>query len=354
MKPMIEDFKPGEEVISFYRVLSISEKQAKNKNPYLAIRLGDRSGEIEARAWQTRLQDGMRAGIIIKARGIVEEYRDDLQLKLDLMRPVRLSNLDQGIDADPVDEADLYECSPYDPVEMLAELRQMIEFYIPDDSNIYRLITMEILESCSEELHVAPAAQKVHHAYRGGLLEHIVSLVKLVGGLPNHYEDQYGLRKDLMIAIACLHDIGKVRELKPDGAGYTIEGGLMGHILIGIEMLQKAGEFVKGEQARGIPSEVPDSEINRAVITLTHCIASHHGTLEHGSPVLPMIPEAIAFHWLDQLDSRMNIAWGALKKAKGEEPFTDRNYFLGNACLFRGWPEEERGPELPMEDAHGQ
>src|SRR6266404_5200782 len=101
----------------------------------------------------------------------------------------------------------------------------------------------------------------------------------------------------------------------------------MGHILIGIEMVRVAGEAVKNNKWGGAIPPI-SNEVNQAVLILSHCIASHHGSLEFGSPLFPQIPEAIAFHWLDQLDARMNICWSALKK-KGQGDFTERQYFLG-------------------------
>lgn len=327
MKPMIEDLKPGQTVTSFFRLLAISQREAKNKSPYLAMTLGDRTGQIEAKRWGVALNPVLIPGSIVKIKGIVEEYQGAVQINVEVMR-FAVS------DDDKVDEADLYECSPYPIDKMWEELRYLIEENCPS-AGIYQEIINFILDQNEAAIKIVPAAQKVHHAYRGGLLEHIRSLVMIIIDLPLHYNQQYGLKLDLLIAIACLHDIGKVRELQPDGAGYTTEGSLMGHIVIGIEMVNEACRnlsFPPDDDARL-------KSLEQARVTLVHCIASHHGSLEFGSPVLPQIPEAIAFHWLDQLDARMNICWSALKKAKGDSAFTERQFFLGQAPIFRGFKE---------------
>ena len=170
--------------------------------------------------------------------------------------------------------------------------------------HLKRLLTT-ILEDpeLAQAYREAPAARQLHHAWLGGLLEHVVSLLKLADRVVPHYPM---LQRDLVLTGVILHDIGKVRELAWDvGFEYTVEGTLLGHIQMGLEMVQKA--------MAGLPDFPP-----RLKTLVEHLILSHHGKLEFGSPKLPMIPEALVLNFLDDLDAKMQAVANEFEKCARE------------------------------------
>ena len=171
----------------------------------------------------------------------------------------------------------------------------------------------------------APAGVRMHHAYVGGLLEHVVTLLEAADRLAPLYP---GVDRDLLLMGVFLHDIGKVRELACDRAfAYTDEGQLVGHIVLGVEMLL--------EKVRQVPDLTSEPFPPELLLRLKHLIVSHHGTLEFGSPVMPMTPEAIALHYLDNLDAKVHSFTRDIREDRGASawtpfsPATQRRLFKG-------------------------
>jgi 3'-5' exoribonuclease len=206
-----------------------------------------------------------------------------------------------------VDFADFFPCSERDPDEMFGELTQIIRSI--ENSHLRTLLELTFRDENVARLYkIAPAAKTIHHACRGGLLEHVLSLCSLARLAARHYSD---LDLDLLLTGAVLHDIGKLEELSYDRSfGYSTEGQLLGHIVLSLRLV---GQNV--DRIPNFPAKL------RTLIE--HLIISHHGELEFGSPKIPLFPEALLLHLLDNLDSKMNAMRTILKRdSRGEGEFT--------------------------------
>lgn len=283
MKPAyLSDLKPNQVFTTTFLVHVKDVRQKKSGEPYLSLLLGDRTGEIEAKMWDNVVEvlETFERDDFVKVKGLLQVFQNRLQVSVHKMSRV--------MDAD-VDFADFFPASTRDREEMFAELRalvagmrnphlrQLLEAFLNDEplARMYR---------------TAPAAKHVHHAYLGGLLEHVLSVCRLCHVVSSHYG---GLDADLLLTGAILHDIGKVAELSYERSfGYSSEGQLLGHIVIGLRMLHD-----KIQQVPDFPPKM------RTLVE--HLIVSHHGELEYGSPKVPLFPEAMLLHHLDNLDSKM-------------------------------------------------
>lgn len=259
------------------------ERRTGRAGPFLVLLLQDASGEIDAKVFQDveSASQQFEAGefVAVQAKGNV--FNGRTELVVDRIRRVMPSDADLGFRED--------ECvpsSPRDVDEMWTELEQRIESieFAP-----LRALIASVVERNADRLRVWPAARQVHHAYRSGLLEHILKIMDVAVFLA----DTYALRRDLVIAGALLHDIGKLEELSYNVAiDYSVEGNLVGHIVIGARMLREALR------------EHPDVPASMGV-ELEHLILSHHGEKALGSPVVPMTPEAFVLAAADDLDAKM-------------------------------------------------
>ena len=281
---------------------------------YLRIRLMDRTGEMEARVWEEAelIADDFSAGEIIKVRGRVEKYKGKFQLNVEKLRRAA---------ADEYDVADYFRTTKYDVAEMWSRLRG----YVAAMRNPHLLALCESFlndADIEDRFKQAPAAKSLHHAWRGGLLEHVVTLIESCDAAVKRFP---WVDRDLLVTGALLHDMGKVRELDWTGApGYTLEGQLVGHISIGVGMAQ--------ERMAAMPNFPP-----RLRMIVEHIILSHHGRHEFGSPKLPMIAEALLLNMLDDMEAKMQMVRDALDVnvaagRKGDE-FTDRIWALDRSML---------------------
>jgi 3'-5' exoribonuclease len=217
---------------------------------------------------------------IVEVEGVVEDYQGAAQIRV---RKISRCS------PEGVDLFDYLPRSRRDPAEMYAALLDRLR-RVPDGP--LRVVLLSIMEDplIAEKYKRAPAAMSYHHAYLGGLLEHVQSLVQLADQICDHYDF---LRRDLLLAGVVLHDLGKIEELSFSGGfRYSTRGQLLGHISIGLEMVQE-----KMRQISGFPGELKDQ--------LEHMILAHHGKLEFGSPKEPMFPEALLLHFLDEIDSKL-------------------------------------------------
>jgi 3'-5' exoribonuclease len=291
------------EVVSFYLCKSIEQKTTKTNQPYVQATLTDRTGSIDARVWGKGLDafPGVEAGIVVKVHGVTETYQDKLQLKV-----LRLRG---ATEADGVDKRDLMRMSPMDPEWYLAEIMREISAHCQTSIST---VLCGCLTEHAAMFTASPAAMQLHHPYIGGLAEHTYSLVRAAIWCAGRYD----LDITVMIGIAVMHDIGKVVEL--DESGYTEAGRMFGHISIGAEIWRDAWARAD-EQDPILFGEI------------LHGILSHHGSLEHGSPVVPCTKEAIAFHHLDMLDSRMGMFDEAMMADSGPGTFTGYHRQFGGA-----------------------
>lgn len=276
---------------SIDQVFLASEKQLRPNrqgNLYLQVRLSDRTGSITAMLWNAtdKHYEGFQNGDYIHVLGTSQLYNGGMQVL------AKAINKNAG---DKIDESDFVTLSSVKVNEMVARvsemLRSMQNFHLRNLAECFL-----IDESLVRQLRLAPAGIKNHHAYQGGLLEHVLSLMELSLVVAPKYDD---LDPDLLLMGAFLHDIGKIEELtyEPD-LGYSDSGQLLGHLVQGVLMLD--AKIKEAEKHSG--EDFPDELANR----LRHMIVSHHGEYEYGSPKLPMTLEAIALHYLDNLDAKMH------------------------------------------------
>ncbi len=283
-------------------VFLVGDKQLRaNRNGvlYLQVELRDRTGAISARMWNaTEAQfRSFEAGELLKIKGKVQLYQGALQViftAFERVAPSTLS-LDDFVPQSEQDVSRLFDRLRA-PLLRLASphLRALVECFLMDDAFVSGF--------CQ-----APAGVRNHHAYRGGLLEHVVTMLEGAERLLPLYPE---LNRDLLLMGVFLHDVGKVRELSYDRVfGYTDEGQLVGHVVQGVEMLNEKIARVPDLTGEPFPPEL--------LLRLKHMIVSHHGTYEFGAPRLPMTPEAIALHYLDNLDAKIHSFTRDIREDKG-------------------------------------
>jgi len=282
-KKFVADIKDRDQVDSVFLVKEKITAMAKNGKPYLTLRLMDKSGEVEAKVWDNVDQVGalFEKDDFLSIRSKASVYLGKLQLIISELRRVAEENV---ILADFLPET---ERSIQEMEEELASLVASIA-----DTHLKRLLKSFFEDQDLMRLYrVAPAAKGMHHVYLGGLLEHSLAVARLVEQIVPLYA---GLNRDLLVAGALLHDVGKVREMTyMRSFDYTDEGKLLGHITIGVEMLQE-----KIAAIPGFPLELS--------MLLKHMLLSHHGQYEYGSPKRPKTLEATILNYLDDLDSKIN------------------------------------------------
>ena len=276
------DLKVGQQVTDIFLVSRFALAETKTGKPYLALTLSDRTGDIEARLWDHAEEAAPFAqeGRFVTVTAAVEQFKGQNQLKL-----TRL----EAADEDAADMADFIACCPRDAEEMRAELSALIAGVRHPGIRglLERVFQGETLRLFAE----APAAKKMHHAYRGGLMEHSLSVAGLAVDAARRYP---ALDADLLVAGALLHDLAKIDEYdwtRP-AVSQTGPGLLLGHLVLGAERIREAAA------ATGLDPELS--------VLLAHMAASHHGRREYGAAALPMTAEAVVLHYLDQIDAKMN------------------------------------------------
>jgi 3'-5' exoribonuclease len=298
-------------ITSSFVVVSKQVKPKKTGEPYLALTLGDRTGHIEAKMWdnvETAI-DAFEQEDFIKAKGLLNKYKNRFQFTIHKLRKLNESEIDFS-DYLPKTSKDI------------GELWQQLAGYVASFQNGYLKALVEAFMSdpdIAEAYRNAPAAKSLHHAYIGGLLDHVVSLFRSCDLLCRNYPQ---INRDLLLTGAFLHDIGKIYELTYNRAfSYTTRGQLLGHMVIELEMLQAKLALVPG-----FPDELKT--------LVEHLIISHHGEYEFGSPKLPMFPEALMLHYLDDLDSKMEAMRAHFEREIGADgPWTGYNASLGRPLL---------------------
>ncbi len=278
-------------------------------NPFMTLILQDKSGDIEAKLWDTNEEHETlyHSEAIVRVGGEIQHYRGKNQLRIKSIRPVKE---DEGISlSDLVPSAEK-------PKEVLFE--ELMQFFFEMQNPQIQRITRHLLKKHQDAIMTYPAATKNHHDYVSGLIDHVVSMLKLGKSLCDLYPS---LNKDLLYAGIILHDIGKVTELSgPIATSYTIEGNLLGHITIMVNEISKAAEElqISGEE----------------VMLLQHMVLSHHGKEEWGSPKKPMLREAEILHYIDNIDAKMNMLDRALNKTNPGE-FSERLFALENRSFYK-------------------
>jgi 3'-5' exoribonuclease len=291
----------------------VQQKEIRNTaagKAYLRLELGDSSGTIEARMWDQfeALAKEFARDDFVNVQGRVEIYRNKPQLALQQVRVAK---------PEEIELADFLPHTPYDVDELYKQLLAHAESL--SNPWLKKLVVGIVTNpQVVPRLKRAPAAKSMHHAYIGGLLEHVVGLCGLSKLIATHYLELDG---DLLLTVAMLHDIGKLDELCYERAvSYTTEGQLLGHIVMELETVNHAMDAVEGFPA--------------ALKTVVqHLLISHHGEYEFGSPKLPMIREALVFHYLDDLDSKMAAVRAALASPGAEDGWSGFSPALGRKFL---------------------
>lgn len=276
------ELQPDERVTTAFLVKYKEVRQKKTGEPYLSLILADRTGELDAKMWDNveEVREAFDRDDFVKVRGTVVLFRDRPQLQIHKLRKLEESEISL---------ADYLPATRHDPAAMFAELRGYVEAMAQPG---LRQLLLAILDDpeIGPRFCRAPAAKTLHHAFFGGLLEHVLSLARAARLIVQNYP---AVNADLLLAGVVLHDIGKIDELSyVRSFGYTGEGQLLGHIVQALEIVHR-----KIAQQPGFP--------RRLQVALEHLILSHHGQYDFGSPKLPMFPEALLLHALDDLDSKM-------------------------------------------------
>jgi len=306
----VSDLSTEQNITTFFLVLEKEIRSTREGKPYLRLELGDRSGSIEARMWDqfdAPAKDIARDDFV-KVNARVEIYRNRPQLSLMQLRLAR------------PEEVDLADFLPHAKGDVEKLYTQLLEFAGSITDPWLKRLTTSILSNPAVAVKYkrAPAAKVMHHAYLGGLLEHVIGLCGLAKLVAAHYPE---LNLDLLLTAAILHDVGKLDELCYDRAiAYTVEGQLLGHIMMEFETVSKAMDSIEG-----FPANLKT--------VVQHLLISHHGQYEFGSPKLPMIREALVFHYLDDLDSKLAAVRAALAVETGEPEWSAYSGALGRKFL---------------------
>src|SRR3974377_1922473 len=282
-KSFVGDLIAGEPVTTFFLAKQVQVRQRRNGERYLSLILGDRTGEIAAGMGEGGGGAGkwVVEGDIVKVQGLVGTYQQGQQLTITRLRKAMTEEivLEDYLPRSTQDPA-ILRARLQETVDQMAEpfLKRLLSNLLADDTFMAAFTT-------------APAAKAIHHAVLGGLLEHTTSVVGLCRLLADYYP---AVNRDLLLAAAMLHDVGKVRELTWEGVfDYSDGGRLLGHITLGALLVE--------ERIRDIP-DFPQELAQR----LLHCILSHHGELEWGSPRRPKTLEALVLHYAEALDGKVN------------------------------------------------
>jgi 3'-5' exoribonuclease len=298
-------------VTSNFVVVSKQIKPKKTGEPYLALTLGDRSGQLEAKMWDNveEVLNVFEQDDFLKIKGLVNKYKNRFQLTIHKLRKLGDSE---------IEFADYLPKTTRDIDELWRSLTQFVDSF--QNPHLQALVRAFMSDAeIAAAYRNAPAAKTLHHAYIGGLLDHVVSLFRSCDLICRNYSQ---VNRDLLLTGVFLHDIGKIHELAYNRSfSYTTRGQLLGHMVIELEMLQAKLALVPG-----FPPELKT--------LLEHLIISHHGEYEFGSPKLPMFPEALLLHYMDDLDSKMEAMRAHFEReADLESPWTSYNASLGRPLL---------------------
>ncbi|HOE12227.1 MAG TPA: HD domain-containing protein [bacterium] len=311
----VKDLRLGDQIEDLFVVSRISVGYY-DRGEYLRLRLADSTGKISAVMWQgaTEAYESVRSGDLARVEGRVEAYRGELQLKV-----VYLSRIDSYEDLNP---EDFLPKSRFSSTELIERLRQFVD----EIRNEYCRNILEVFLADEEFQNLfrrAPGGKMWHHAVIGGLLEHTLWVTGLCRAIAPFYPK---IDRDLLTTGAVLHDIGKVQELRYDIAfDYTNQGRLLGHVILGDELLRRYAA-----QVEGFPDEL--------LMRLRHMLISHHGDIER-SPVLPMTLEASLLHYIDNLDAQINASIREMEKSSDPtREWTDYVNLLGRSLFTKPIP----------------
>ena len=326
----LSEMSPGQEADLFLLMTVKEELKTKTGKPYFRVGFRDGGREVSFpiwgdSPWAVDCRDRWNPGVFYKLRAVYQETGFGPQLEIRKIREV--------VDADAADGFDptfLLPRTRFDPQQMFDELRTIAQQRIGNAA--LRRLVESLLTTHREMWLVHPAARRNHHAYVGGLVEHTLSVTRTCVYLADKYAEYYPemrppLDKDLVVAGGILHDIGKMREMeqRPEGAAHTPEGSLIGHILIGRDMVREAAAGLKGNEALDADT----------LLRLEHLIIAHQGRPDWGSPKLPMTPEALLVHYADDIDAKFSMMAAILAEDANPGPLTSKKNVLMQQ-VYRG------------------
>ena len=309
--PYVGELEPNKIITTSFLVHVKEIRHKKSGEFYLSLTLGDRTGDLDAKMWDNvaEVLDEFERDDFVKVKGMVQVFHNRPQLTIHKVR---------RMDESEVDYADYFPASKRDPEQMWRELQAIVAgISNPHLKGLLDAVFAD--EDIARRYRHAPAAKQIHHAFLGGLLEHVLSVCGMAQLAAAHYPN---VDRDLLLTGVLLHDIGKVYELNYErGFSYSEEGQLIGHISIATRILC--------DKLRGLPDFPP-----RLRVLVEHMILSHHGHLEFGSPKLPSFPEALLLHYLDDMDSKMESMRALLERDRQVEGcFTSFNTALERVIL---------------------
>lgn len=309
----VRDIKAGEKIGDYFlateKILAFSQKGA----PYLSLRLQDKTGEVDGKVWDNARdwEKVFQKGDIIRIRARAVNYRNSLQLSI--------SEVEKTDDAE-IDMGDYLPSAKRDAEEMFGELLAFVEeITSPHLKALLNSFFRD--EAIAAQFKKAPAAKGFHHVYIGGLLEHTLSVTRLLDLACHHYSD---IDRDLLITGGILHDIGKIYELSYGRiVDYSDEGRLIGHIIISVEMVNAWISALED-----FPPQL--------ALELRHLLLSHHGDLEYGSPKRPKTVEALIVHYIDDLDAKVNAFQEFISASRNDESDWTPFHRLLDRFIYKG------------------
>lgn len=290
-QPQLSLLQKDDRFEGFLLVRSAEKRTGSTGNPYLDMTLADSSGDMNAKVWNTT-QEAPVPGAVVKARGLITEFNGRLQFRVEKFR--------SAAPEDNVDLSLLVASAPDKPEDMLKTIDDVIGGMKNDT---LQKVVRYLVNGLRDRLYYYPAAQRLHHAERSGLLHHTTSMLNVASALLTCYP---ALDGELLKAGIIVHDLGKILEMDSDEYGnvadYTRDGLLLGHLVRGVSRVREAAR------------ECGISDDDEYLLLLEHMILSHHGEAEYGSPRPPMFPEAEMLHFIDVIDARMNEMEGILAR----------------------------------------
>ncbi len=327
----VRDLKDKEAIASPFLVKFSAIGADKNGKQFMNVVLLDRTGEIEARIWEDvpRYASTVVRDNYVHIEGRVQTYQGRRQIVVNRVQPLR---------EDEVEPKDYIAEGTLDVEGLYTKL---LGFVATMQDPYYRALCESVLRDDPEimdRVKRAPAAKSVHHAYKGGLLEHVVSITTILDGLAAHYGKI--VDRDLLFLGGFFHDIGKIWELSFDKTtDYTTEGKLIGHLVMGVELIEK-----KITELEATPGRLPGKFPIEKRLLAKHVVLAHHGEYEYGSPKRPKCLEALIVHYVDDLDSKMNAIGKFIEADPSVGEFTQMNKMYGRFFFKPDWARKESSP----------
>jgi 3'-5' exoribonuclease len=306
MKKFIKDLQTGQQVDTYYRVIAVDKRTKKDGGSFLTLELMDKTGKIPAKIWDNteKYYKLIKPGDMFRINGYVNEYMNKKEIKVDNLRPVSPKDTD-------FEEDDFVERASFDTDALFKKMIDTIKNHLTNPQLLE--LTDRFAAVYGKKFKDHYGAQKIHHAYLGGLLQHTFSMVETAVFVAEHYS----LDKEVLLMGALFHDVGKLFEFTITPAPEaTMEGGLIGHLVIGSTIFHELKNKIEN-----FPRELS--------IKIQHLILSHHGEKEFGSPEVPRTREALALHIIDLLDSKLKIMEEAVDNSENRGLFTEYIHSLG-------------------------